>query len=83
MSKVKIYIFDDWKSYVHAVFGALCAVFLPYSIILAVIYLVYQIAEKERMVYKLGDVIEFLIGYYTADTILHLITKTYILQWLY
>jgi len=77
MTKVKIYIFDDKNSFLHALLGALCALFIPYSIIVAVIYLVYQIAEKERLVYKLGDVIEFLLGYYIADTFLHLLEITF------
>ena len=77
MTKVKIYIFDDKYSILHALLGALCALFIPYSIIIAITYLIYQIAEKERMVYKLGDVIEFLLGYYVADTFLHLLEITF------
>jgi len=77
MKRIKIYIFDDKCSILHALLGALCALFIPYSIVFAVIYLVYQIAEKERLVYKLGDVIEFLLGYYTADTFLHLLEITF------
>ena len=77
MKRIKIYIFDDKYSILHAMLGALCALFIPYSIVFAVIYLVYQIAEKERLVYKLGDVIEFLLGYYTADTLMHLLEITF------
>jgi len=77
MTKVKIYIFDDKYSILHALLGALCALFIPYSIIIAITYLIYQIAEKERLVYKLGDVIEFLLGYYIIDTLMHLLEITF------
>jgi len=72
MTKVKIYIFDDKWSYLHFFLGALTAFFMPFSIPFVAIYLIYQIAERERYVYKLGDVIEFLLGYYCADIIIHL-----------
>ncbi|ALM76472.1 hypothetical protein [Thermococcus barophilus] len=57
------YIFDDKRSIWHAFLGFISAFALVYSLLVLLIYTVYQIREKEKPVSTLGDIVEFLIGY--------------------
>lgn len=55
-------IFDDWKSWLHFLAGLLCA-FIPFLIILTLIFMGYQIREEEEQITKIGDFVEFLFGF--------------------
>ncbi|WP_324735312.1 hypothetical protein VFC49_09200 [Thermococcus sp. SY098] len=57
------YIFDDKRSLWHAFLGFVSAFALIYSLLILLIYTVYQIREKEKPTATLGDIVEFLIGY--------------------
>lgn len=68
------YLFDDWNSVVHAVYGVIAAllVFKGYgviSVILFFVYLVYELLEPERPVATVGDVVEFMVGYIIASMV--------------
>lgn len=61
------YLFDDWRSVFHAVFGFIISLFgksIPMiSALLIIVYVVYEALEKERAVATVGDVVEFMIGF--------------------
>ena len=61
------YLFDDWCSIFHTVFGFIIALFgkdIPViSAILIIAYVVYEIMEKERAVATVGDVVEMMVGF--------------------
>jgi len=60
-------VFDDWYSLLHVLAGALTATFLrifpPTSLVIVITFTAYQVHEKEKELSKLGDFIEFIIGY--------------------
>lgn len=56
-------IFDDKRSIGHFILGAIAAVLGVASIIIIFIFVFYQKKEKEPDLNKLGDFIEFLLGY--------------------
>jgi len=57
------YVFDDKRSLWHAFLGFVSAFALVYSLLILLIYTVYQIREKEKPASTLGDIVEFLVGY--------------------
>jgi len=57
------YIFDDKRSLWHAFLGFISAFALVYSLLILLIYTIYEIREREKPTATLGDVTEFLIGY--------------------
>ena len=56
-------VFDDKKSIFHFAAGAIAAMTGVFSIFLILIFVLYQIKEEESDLNKLGDFIEFLLGY--------------------
>ena len=56
-------VFDDKKSLFHFAVGAIAAMIGVASIIFIALFVFYQIREKENDLNKLGDFIEFLLGY--------------------
>ena len=56
-------VFDDKKSLLHFAVGAIVAMTGVASIIFIALFVFYQIREKENDLNKLGDFIEFLLGY--------------------
>ena len=56
-------VFDDKKSFLHFAAGAIAAMTGVFSIFFILIFVLYQIREKESDLNKLGDFIEFLFGY--------------------
>ena len=56
-------VFDDKKSIFHFITGVITAMTGVFSIFLILIFVLYQIREKESDLNKLGDFIEFLLGY--------------------
>jgi len=67
-------VFDDIYSVGHAALG-FAARFLawrtPYaSAVLIIVYIIYEVLELEKKANKLGDFVEFLLGYVLADVIL-------------
>lgn len=63
---MKIVVFDDWKSFFHAVLGFFSGFLGPYGLVLLVPFLMYQffehIEDEEPVENTLGDIAEFLIG---------------------
>ena len=58
-----MYVFDDKKSIWHFMLGLVSAYFKALSIIIIFCYIIYQLREREKPESKLGDFIEFLLGY--------------------
>lgn len=56
-------IFDDKKSWWHAFLGVISGLVPFFGILILTIYIFYQIREKEDFIAKLGDFIEFLVGW--------------------
>ena len=56
-------VFDDKKSFLHFAAGVIAAMTGVFSIFFILIFVLYQIREKESDLNKLGDFIEFLLGY--------------------
>jgi len=56
-------VFDDKKSFLHFAAGVITAMTGVFSIFFILIFVFYQIKEKENDLNKLGDFIEFLFGY--------------------
>ncbi len=56
-------VFDDKKSLFHFAAGVIAAMIGVDSIIFIALFVFYQIREKENDLNKLGDFIEFLLGY--------------------
>ncbi|NJE04189.1 hypothetical protein [Thermococcus sp. MV11] len=63
MALARLYLYDDRRSILHTVLGFASAFLLVYGLLVLVIYLVYEVREKEYPVATVGDVVEFLIGY--------------------
>jgi len=60
---MKKQLFDDKKSIAHTLLGFISAFTLVYSLIILLLFILYQIREREKGIYTLGDVMEFVIGY--------------------
>lgn len=64
------YLFDDWHSVIHAVFGFTVR-FVPVWLrpVIIIVYVLYEVMEEENAVSTVGDVVEFLVGYVIADVV--------------
>lgn len=60
MAKV---IFDDWKSFIHFAIGFFSAFLGHLSIVVIVVYVLYQRQEKEMKQVTNGDLIEYIMGF--------------------
>lgn len=60
--KGEVAVLDDWKSYIHIIYGFLVSIHILILIVGAVVFTVYQFVEKEKKECKIGDIIEFLLG---------------------
>ncbi|AFL94733.1 hypothetical protein CL1_0525 [Thermococcus cleftensis] len=63
MALARLYLYDDKRSVFHTILGFASAFLLVYGLLVLVIYLVYEVREKEYPVATVGDVVEFLVGY--------------------
>jgi len=59
----RMYLYDDRRSVLHSILGFASAFLLVYGLVILLIYLVYEVREKEAPVATVGDVVEFLVGY--------------------
>lgn len=58
---MRLKVFDDWKSYIHALLGIFASLTEPIPITMC--YLAYQIIEwVEIRDHVLGDIIEYVVG---------------------
>lgn len=60
---VREYLFDDWCLVFYVFFGFVLVFFLVWSLVVLVMFILYEISELEKLVVILGDVVEFLVGY--------------------
>ena len=61
---IKIYRFTDIKDHRQTRdAGFASAFFLIYGLVIFLVYLVYEVREKEAPVATVGGVVEFLVGY--------------------
>jgi len=71
MRKRKNIVFDSSTSFFHVVLGLLVRFLsgvMPFlSLAITVTYITYQVLEKEDYLNKLGDFIEFIMGYMLGD----------------
>lgn len=60
------YLFDDPDSVVHFIIGFLLAAFFPFWFMAVgtLVFLIYEVREKENPISTVGDVVEFLSGGY-------------------
>ena len=69
----KLIIFDGLTSINHVAIGALTRFLASYvpplSLLIIVMYSAYQVLERELPINKLGDFIEFIIGYLIGDVL--------------
>lgn len=67
-------IFDDLRSLIHFVAGIatkiLSRLFTAGAVALFLAFVAYQLLEKEQGVKKLGDFIEYILGYIMADIVM-------------
>jgi len=63
MALARLYLYDDKRSVLHTVLGFASAFSLIYGLVIFLVYLVYEVREKEAPVATVGDVVEFLVGY--------------------
>ncbi|NJE01840.1 hypothetical protein [Thermococcus sp. JdF3] len=63
MALARLYLYDDKRSVFHTVLGFASAFLLVYGLVVLILYLVYQVREKEYPVATVGGVVEFLVGY--------------------
>ena len=73
----RLIVFDDHWSYLHLALGAVTRVlaslgapWLAIAILLA--FIAWEVNEQEKVYCKLGDFVEFLVGYVLADLALSL-----------
>jgi len=64
---MKRYVFDDWKSWVHFIAGAVSVLLSklglwPVGVAVLGFFLWYQLREKENPEKKIGDFVEYLTG---------------------
>ena len=65
-------VFDDWKSFLHAVLGATAVAlglygFKPLAMAIAAAYAAYETLTSKTFGEFLGDVVEFLCGCLTVS----------------
>ncbi len=60
---MKIKVFDDLFSLFHFILGVVCANSPRLSLIIVPVFSIYQLLEKEDPCSKVGDFIEFLLGF--------------------
>ncbi|AIU70200.1 hypothetical protein TEU_07560 [Thermococcus eurythermalis] len=70
MALARLYLYDDKRSVLHTVLGFASAFLLIYGLAVFLIYLVYEVREKEAPVATVGDVVEFLVGYVVGLAVL-------------
>jgi hypothetical protein len=60
-------IFDDWKSWFHAIIGFVAGfsiwLSIPYSLLLSIIFICYQLLESDNISELFCDFAEFSIGF--------------------
>jgi hypothetical protein len=60
-------IFDDWKSCFHLLIGSIAGfslqLSLPFTILLSIIFGLYQVLESDTLAELLSDLTEFGIGF--------------------
>jgi len=59
-------IFDDLKSIIHFLLGLIVPIVPILNIIIILVFIVYQIKEDEILLYKIGDILEFILGFVTG-----------------
>jgi len=59
----RVYIYDDKRSILHSLLGFVSAFLLWGSWVVIILFIVYQVTERENPTATLGDVVEFIIGY--------------------
>ena len=57
----RIRIFDDISSIAHFIFGLIAAL-LRLDISATIVFVAYQVYEREKVEFKLGDYIEYALG---------------------
>jgi len=57
------YIFDDNRSIIHFCLGIIASIIPILNIIIVLSFIIYQLFEEEYALYKLGDFIEFIMGF--------------------
>ncbi|RLB79707.1 MAG: hypothetical protein DRH17_13355 [Deltaproteobacteria bacterium] len=64
-------VFDGATSVIHVVLGfvskVLALICMPLGWVLAIVYMWYQMLDRDEPTKKLGDFIEFMYGYLLAD----------------
>ena len=67
-------VFDGATSVIHVVLGfvskVLALICMPLGWVLAIVYMWYQMLDRDEPMNKLGDFIEFMYGYLLADILL-------------
>jgi len=58
-----------WTDVVHFILGLLTRVFRPYSLIVFVVYFVYQVVEDEPLIQSLKDFVIYILGYLAGDVL--------------
>ena len=57
-------VFDDWKSYAHAVIGFIVCFHPMWFILGTLVYVVYEAFTSKRLDEFIGDILEFTFGAY-------------------
>ena len=70
----KLFVFDDTCSILHFLLGMAtrilaCSILWPVALTIIVVYILYQVSEKEDQLAKLGDFIEYITGNIMAELI--------------
>jgi len=79
MGRVKA--FDDPYSWLHFAYAALLAALEPLALIAAsIVFVAYQVYEREKWAVKRGDFVEWLTGI-LAGTIAHKCVEMHTLPW--
>ena len=64
-------VFDDFKSIIHVLLGIITKLigksFPPLALALIIVFTVYEVLEKDSPENRLGDFIEYLIGYIIGE----------------
>jgi len=76
---VKVMVFDDWRSILHFIYGAVAG-FLknlyPEALVLLAAYMIYQLLEYMKVRDQIfGDILEMTLGYFYGD-LLYTAVKT-------
>jgi hypothetical protein len=66
-------IFDDWKSWFHAIIGFIAGfsiwLSIPYALLLFTIFIIYQLIESESIDELFSDFAEFSCGFALGCTV--------------